>query len=318
MFIANDSNYTFGQFLAVVDGDDIKAPVYSKCFTDTEALKGYRFIHDPEETDPEKCVCFSIYDDVSSKATSTAFGKDAVVSDLTSVSFRLDTKILDSGKVRDVSYYHVIVPVQNIKDDTLKYLVIKMTKEVELFPENYPYYELVSTFADAEPTSAEAPGSVTPTGTITITENDTYDVTNYASAVVNVSDDLYEPLYELNYPQTTLIGEYVEQLGHYAAQATLGSVPAAVVQEITAGISYDETYDYTIYMKGDGKGEQYSNSSVLVDNGAATITVDPNNDIILFAESEAPFTITVPAATFTIYYASEELADLYPKLLTSK
>jgi len=186
MFIANDSNYTFGQFLSVVSGDDIKAPVYSKCFTDTEALKGYRFIHDPEETDPEKCVCFSIYDDVSSEATSTAFGKDAVISDLTSVSFRLDTKILDSGKVREEPYYHVIVPVQNIADDTLKYLVIKMTKEVELFPENYPYYELVSTFADAEPTSAEAPGSVTPTGTITITENDTYDVTNYASAEVNV------------------------------------------------------------------------------------------------------------------------------------
>lgn len=187
MFIANDSNYTFGQFLAVVDGDDIKAPVYSKCFTDTEALKGYRFIHDPEETDPEKCVCFSIYDDVSSEATSTAFGKDAVVYDLTSISFRLDTKILDSGKVRDVPYYHVIVPVQNIKDDTLKYLVIKMTKEVEIFPENYPYYELVSTFADAKPTSAEAPGGVTPTGTLQITENDTYDVTNYASAEVNVS-----------------------------------------------------------------------------------------------------------------------------------
>ena len=158
MFIANDSNYSFGQFLAVENGDDIKAPVYSKCFTDTEALKGYRFIHDPEETDPEKCVCFSIYDEVSSEATSTAFGKDAVVSDLTSVSFRLDTIILDSGKVRNVPYYHVIVPVQNIKDDTLKYLVIKMTKEVELFPENYPYYELVDTFADAEPTSAEAPG----------------------------------------------------------------------------------------------------------------------------------------------------------------
>lgn len=187
MFIANDSNYSFGQFLAVVDGDDIKAPVYSKCFTDTEALKGYRFIHDPEETDPEKCVCFSIYSETASEATSTAFGKGAVVSDLTSVMFRLDTDVPESH-LRNVPYYHVIVPVVNIKDETeLKYLVIKMTKEVELFPENYPYYELVSTFADAEPTSAEAPGGVTPTGTITITENDTYDVTNYASAEVNVS-----------------------------------------------------------------------------------------------------------------------------------
>ena len=155
MFIANDSNYSFGQFLAVVDGDDIKAPVYSKCFTDTEALKGYRFIHDPEETDPEKCVCFSMYDETSSAATATAFGKGAAVSDLTSVLFRLDTAIT-GGVLRDVPYYHVIIPVVNIKDETeLKYLVIKMTKEVELFPENYPYYELVNTFADAEPTSSE-------------------------------------------------------------------------------------------------------------------------------------------------------------------
>lgn len=157
MLIANDSNYTFGQFLEVEDGDDIKAPVYSKCFTDTEALKGYRFIHDPEETDPEKCVCFSIYDETSSAALSTPFEEFASVSDLTSVMFRLDTKIVE-GVLRDAAYYHVIVPVLNIVEETVEYLVIKMTKEVELFPENYPYYELVDTFADAEPTSAEAPG----------------------------------------------------------------------------------------------------------------------------------------------------------------
>ena len=185
MFIANDSNYTFGQFLAVEEGDDIKAPVYSKCFTDTEALKGYRFIHDPEETDPEKCVCFSIYNETSSAAVSTPFKEFASVSDLTSVMFRLDTVIVE-GVLREVPYYHVIVPVLNIVEETVEYLVIKMTKEVELFPENYPYYELVDTFEDAEPTSAEAPGGVTPTGTIQITENDTYDVTNYASAEVNV------------------------------------------------------------------------------------------------------------------------------------
>jgi hypothetical protein len=157
MFIANDSNYTFGQFLDVENGADIKSPVYTKCFTDTEALKGYRFVHDPEETDPEKCVSFSIYNETDSAALATAFGKFAAVSDLTSVMFRLDTEIVE-GVLRDVSYYHVIVPVENIADKTRKYLVIKMTKEVELFPENYPYYELVSTFADAEPTSAEAPG----------------------------------------------------------------------------------------------------------------------------------------------------------------
>ena len=156
MFIANDSNYTFGQFLDVENGADIKAPVYSKCFTDTEALKGYRFIHDPEETNPEKCVSFSIYNETDSAALAMPFGKFAAVSDLTSVMFRLDTEIVE-GVLRDVSYYHVIVPVENIADNTRKYLVIKMTKEVELFPENYPYYELVSTFADAEPTSAEPP-----------------------------------------------------------------------------------------------------------------------------------------------------------------
>ncbi len=156
MFIANDSNYSFGQFLSVVNGDDIKSPVYSKCFTDTEALKGYRFVHDPEETDPKKCVCFSIYSESTSAAAATAFGKGAAVSDLTSVLFRLDTAIT-GGVLRNVPYYHVIVPVVNINDDTMEYLVIKMTKEVELFPENYPYYELVSTFADAEPTAAEPP-----------------------------------------------------------------------------------------------------------------------------------------------------------------
>lgn len=186
MFIANDSNYTFGQYLDR-ETVDIKAPVYSKCFTDTEALNGYRFIHDPEETDPENCVCFSIYDETSSAALSTPFENYAIVSDLSTVMFRLDTEIVE-GVLRDVPYYHVIVPVVNIVDDVIKYLVIKMTKEVELFPENYPYYELVDTFADAKPTSADAPGGgITPTGTIQITENDTYDVTNYASAEVNVS-----------------------------------------------------------------------------------------------------------------------------------
>ena len=157
MFISNDSNYTFGQFLANENGDDIKSPVYTKCFTDTEALEGYRFIHDPEETDPEKCVSFSVYDAVSEEATATPFLNKAAVSDLTSVMFRLDTLILDSGAIRELPFYHVIVPVENIADGTLKYLVIQMTKEVEIFPENYPYYELADTFADAEPTSADAP-----------------------------------------------------------------------------------------------------------------------------------------------------------------
>lgn len=157
MFIANDSNYTFGQFLANENGDDIKAPVYTKCFTDTEELKGYRFVHDPEETNPEKCVSFSIYDIGSETATATPFFKKAAVSDLTSVMFRLDAYILDDSPIRDKPFYHVIVPVENIADGTLKYLVIKMTKEVEIFPDDYPYYELADTFADAQPTSAEAP-----------------------------------------------------------------------------------------------------------------------------------------------------------------
>lgn len=157
MFIANDSNYTFGQFLAVENGADIKAPVYTKCFTDTEALKGYRFVHDPEETNPEKCVSFSFYDETSSAALAMPFGKFAAVSDLTSVMFRLDTEFVESV-LRDVPFYHVIVPVENIADGTLKYLVIKMTKEVEIFPDDYPYYELADSFADAQPTSAEAPG----------------------------------------------------------------------------------------------------------------------------------------------------------------
>lgn len=159
MFISNDSNYAFGQFLANENGDDIKAPVYTKCFTDTEELKGYRFIHDPEETDPEKCVSFSVYDAVSEEATATPFLNKAAVADLTSVMFRLDAKILDDGAIRELPFYHVIVPVENITDGTLKYLVIQMTKEVEIFPENYPYYELVDTFTDAQPTSAEVPTS---------------------------------------------------------------------------------------------------------------------------------------------------------------
>lgn len=314
--IGTDSNYTFGKF-EVETGSN--SSVYSKSFTDVKALAGYRFIHDPNETIPEKCISVAVYN--GTEAEVVPCGNFAAVSGLTGVSVNLNM-VFSETAIKNIDYYHIIIPAVHAYDSSdTRYVVVKMTKEVELFPEEFPYYELVDTFENAEPTSAEAPsGGITPTGTIQITENDTYDVTNYASAEVNVSGGgaLYTELYSVDYPQTVLVGELSD--GDYVAEVKIGELPIDLMQQILRGISYDTGYLYNIYH---GNGDV----NVLFEETFFTIdTVDGINvsfardggAIYLTAISETSFSITAPAGSYIAYHATNDLGKLYTQLLTPR
>lgn len=76
----------------------------------------------------------------------------------------------------------------------------------------------------------------TPSGSITITENGTHDVTNYASAVVNVPTSGGSASTENTYEMGTF--EITETCRHYTYNHNLGRVPHfAIVYPISVGIT---------------------------------------------------------------------------------
>jgi len=88
--------------------------------------------------------------------------------------------------------------------------------------------------ADGEAVVGTATHGITPTGTLNITENDTYDVTNYASAIVNVpsgGSSAWTKIAETSY------------------QVSTTSTSASTVEELATGHSELWTSEKIVYVR---------------------------------------------------------------------
>lgn len=125
------------------------------------------------------------------------------------------------------------------------------------------YYGLST---DIKPTGEPVPsGGITPTGTITITKNDTYDVTQYASAEVNVSGG------SSDYTTATIT---VTENG-----ATNGIISAPIIIKAVTG--HNEEVELTMGYIETGPHETCSYTIILSSSGISQIYIPPEKiDVI--------------------------------------
>lgn len=99
----------------------------------------------------------------------------------------------------------------------------------------------------------------TPSGSITITENGTHDVTNYASAVVNVATSGSSGNSENTYEMGTF--EITETCRHYTYNHNLGRVPHfAIVYPISVGVT-EQAYAISMELLINDLGQENFNIS---------------------------------------------------------
>ena len=138
---------------------------------------------------------------------------------------------------------------------------------------------------------AEAYTLISPTGSTNITENDTYDVTAYASAVVNVPNPSTGTL-EVSANGTFDVTE--------KASVTVNVVPVTVTYNVNGGTG---TVDSVTVGKG---------TSVNLDDGSG-ITAPENKQFAGWATAsdateadvESPYTVTADVTLYAVWSATE-------------
>lgn len=148
--------------------------------------------------------------------------------------------------------------------------------------------------ADGEPVTGSATQGITPTGTMNITENDTYDVTNYASAVVNVPSS------------GTSKNVQTAQSTTRRNNTALGSITSLTCQ--TAG-TYDVywtcarsstsgTWGSQLYINGTAYGTENTTFTNHVQNNHLTgVQIPANATVAVYGRSRSGYYIYVPQLT---------------------
>lgn len=136
-----------------------------------------------------------------------------------------------------------------------------MSKNIKLNDTNYTGVSTVqlTTTDGGTATFKDTDEITTPSGSVTITENGTHDVTNYASAVVNVasgSSGSSENSYEMG--QFTI----TENTNRYTYEHSLGRVPKFAlvypidVDKYEAGVTEHSTHSISTLMMLNGLGQE--------------------------------------------------------------